>query len=148
MTKNDTVTLAFYRFAPLIGKWELRGRTLDSDEDNITGWNTFEWILDGMFLKSEGEITFKGSTFQSIELIAYNAETQTFPSHVYSSMSGEVLDYKWDVQGSTVIHSGLGATYSGTLSADGNTLTGGWRPDEGTPATDRAAYDAVMVRVK
>jgi len=28
----------------LIGTWDLKGRTLDSDEDNISGWNTFEWL--------------------------------------------------------------------------------------------------------
>lgn len=85
---------------------------------------------------------------QSLEIIAYDPERKTFPASVYSSMSGTVLSYKWDVQGNTVIHSGLGATYMGTFSEDGNTLIGGWRPDEGTEVTDGTAYDAIMVRVQ
>ena len=83
-----------------------------------------------------------------IEIIAYDPERKTFPSSVYSSMSGTVHSYEWDVQGNTVIHSGLGATYTGTFSEDGNMLTGGWRPNEGTESTDEAAYDATMRRVE
>jgi hypothetical protein len=138
---------ALKRFEILVGKWELRGRTLDSKEDNITGWNTFEWLPGGYFLKSEGEINFMGFMMQSLELIAYDPIRKIFPSSVYSSMSGEVFPYEWDIQGNTLIHSGFGAKYTGTISADGNTITGGWRPDEGTQVTDGNAYDAVMVRV-
>jgi hypothetical protein len=63
-------------------------------------------------------------------------------------MSGDVHSYEWDIQGNTLIHSGLGAKYTGTISEDGNTITGGWRPDEGTQATEGSAYDAIMIRVK
>jgi hypothetical protein len=34
------------------------------------------------------------------------------------------------------------------ISEDGNTLTGGWRPEEGTESTDGNTDDAVMTRVK
>lgn len=139
---------ALNRLEKLVGKWELKGRTLDSKEDNITGWTTFEWMSGGFFLKSEGEINFKGFIMQSLEIIAYDPKRKIFPSSVYSSMSGTVLSYEWDIQGNTVMHSGLGAKYTGNISGDGDTLTGGWRPNEGTPATDGTAYDAVMNRVK
>lgn len=132
----------------LVGTWELTGRTLSSKEDNITGWTTFEWLPGGFFLKSVGEITFKGVTMQGLETIAYDPERKTFPSNVYSSMSGTVHSYEWDAQGNTIIHSGLGATYTGMFSEDGNTLIGGWRPDEETESTDEAAYDAIMRRVE
>jgi uncharacterized protein DUF1579 len=139
---------ALKRLEKLVGKWELKGRTLGSKEDNITGWNTFEWMPGGFFLKSLGEINFKGFIIQSLEIIAYDPKKKTFPSSVYSNMSGDVLPYKWDVQGNTVIHSGLGATYTGTLSEYGTTLMGSWRPDKGTESTDGNAYDAVMTRVE
>jgi hypothetical protein len=132
----------------LVGTWELKGRTLSSKEDTITGWTTFEWMLGGFFLKMVGEITFHGSTMQSLEIIAYDPESRTFPASVYSSMSGTVLSYKWDIQGNTVIHSGLGATYTGTFSEDGKMLIGGWRPDEGVESTDGNTYDAVMIRAE
>lgn len=138
---------ALKRMEKLVGTWKLTGRTLSSKEDNITGWTTFEWMPGGFFLKSVGEMNFKGFVMQSLEIIAYDPERKSFPSNVYTSMSGTVPSYEWDVQGNTVIHSGLGATYTGTFSVDGNTLTGGWRPDEGTESTDGAAYDATMIRV-
>jgi hypothetical protein len=146
--QNSQPDPALQRFDRLIGKWEMKARTLNATEDNIIGWNNFEWMLGGFFLKSEGEINFKGTVAQAIEIIAYDPETKTFPSKVYSSMSGDVLSYEWDVQGNTVIHKGLGATYTGTLSEDGNTLTGGWRPDAGVESNDGNTYDAVMTRVK
>ena len=139
---------ALKRFEILIGKWELKGHTLASKENNITGWSTFEWMPGGFFLKTEGEINFMGFRMQSLEIIAYDPIRKRFPSTVYSSMSGEVFSYEWDIQGNTLIHSGLGARYTGTISPDGNTITGGWRPDEGTPVSDGNAYDAVMVRVR
>jgi len=33
---------ALKRLDVLLGTWDLTGHTLDSDEDNITGWNTIE----------------------------------------------------------------------------------------------------------
>ena len=139
---------ALGRLEKLVGTWELTGRTLSSKEDNITGWTTFEWMPGGFFLQAVGEINFKGFIMQSLEVIAYDPERKTFPSSVYSSMSGTVLSYEWDVQGNIVIHSGLGATYTGTFSEDGNMLIGGWRPNEGTESTDGATYDATMRRVE
>ena len=38
---------AHKRLEGLVGTWTLKGRTLDSKEDNITGWTTFEWMLGG-----------------------------------------------------------------------------------------------------
>ncbi len=139
---------ALSRLEKLVGTWELKGRTLNSKEDNISGWSTFEWLPGGFFLQIRGEITFKGLRSQSVEIISYDPTSQTFPSNVYSDMSGNVLPYQWDVQGNIVTHWTKGAKYTGTLSEDGNTLDGGWRPDEGAEITDGAAYDATMTRVQ
>jgi hypothetical protein len=65
---------AFKRLEKLIGRWELKGRTPDSPDNNISGRNNFEWILEGFFLKSEGEINFKGSTVKSLKIIAYDPD--------------------------------------------------------------------------
>jgi len=35
---------ALKRLEKLVGTWELKGRTLHSKEDNITGWTTFGWM--------------------------------------------------------------------------------------------------------
>jgi hypothetical protein len=139
---------ALKRLDVLVGTWDMKGRTLHSDEDNITGWNTFEWMPGGFFLKSIGEINFNGVNIQSLELIAYDPASQTFPSRVYSNLGGDVLLYYWDVQGNTVMHSDASSKYTGTLSDDGRTLSGGWRPKEGEKESAGNSYDAVMTRVK
>jgi len=42
---------------------------------------------------------------------------------------------------------GGGATYTGTFSKDGNTGSGGWRPDEGKEGPGSLAYDITSTRV-
>jgi len=132
----------------LVGTWEMTGHTLDSEQENITGWNACEWLPGGFFLKSFGEINFNGAMVQSLEIIGYDPASKTFPSSVYSNLGGDVLTYSWDVQGSTVTHADESSKYTGTLSADGKTLSGGWRPKKGAKEIAENAYDAVMSRVK
>jgi hypothetical protein len=138
---------ALRRLEPLVGSWELHGRSLDADEDNIFGTTTFAWLPGGHFLQASGEIRVGEMVIQSIEIIGYDPARDLFPSSVYSSMNGEVFPYEWDVRGETVVHRGFGATYTGRFGDGGRTLVGGWRPDEGTPSSSGSAYDAVMVRV-
>ena len=138
---------ALKRLEKLVGTWKLIGRTLDSKEDNISGWTTFEWLPGRFFLKASGEIIFRGIKIQSVEIIGYDPTSKTFPSSVYSNMSGTVLPYQWDIQGNAVTHWLESAKYSGTLSEDGKILSGGWRPVEGKDGSENVAYDAVMTRV-
>jgi len=138
---------ALRRLDALIGRWELRGRTLDTAEDNITGWVNFEWLPGGFFLQATGETVFMGTKIQSLEILGYDPETQNFPANVYSNMDGKVVQYYWDIQGDIVTHWTEGSKYTGTLSEDGNTLSGGWRPQEGTEGSPESTYDAVMTRI-
>lgn len=128
--------------------WELTGRTLDSKEDNIKGWVKIEWMPGEFFLEQRGEIEMMGFTGQSLEVLGYDPSTNTFPSTVYSSLSGVPLPYGWDVQDDVVTHWTEGSKYTGTFSKDGNTLAGGWRPEPGVAEHAGNAYDATMKRVK
>lgn len=139
---------ALKRLGKLIGTWKLRGRMLGSKKDNISEWTTFEWMAGGFYLKASSGINFKGMKMESVEIIGYDPASRTFPSSVYSSMSGEVLPYAWNVQGNKITHWMAMAKYTGTLSKDGKTLSGGWRAIKGNKSSDKMAYDAVMVRVK
>lgn len=139
---------ALKRLEVLIGTSDLKGRTLDSDEDNISGWNTFEWLPGGFFMKSTGEINFKGALIQSLEIIGYDPESRTFPSSVYSNVDGKVLPYDWNIEGNTVTHSDKTSVYTGTISEDGQTLSGGWRPKQDEQQIPENSYDAIMTRVR
>jgi hypothetical protein len=139
---------ALKRLDKLVGTWDLRGRTLDSKEDNISGQITVEWLLDGFYQQQRGEWDFAGTKFHSMEIVGYDPATKKFAAYAYSSMGGSPLPYYWDVQGNVVTHWTEGSKYTGTFSADGNTISGGWRPDKGVEANAGNAYDATMTRIK
>ncbi len=145
-SRMPTPNPALKRLEPLVGTWNMTGRTLDAKTDNITGWNTFEWLPGGFFMSSRGEINFNGTFISSLEIIGYDAASDTFPSTVYSNLDGTPAAYAWNVQGNIVTHSDPTSKYTGTLSADGNTLSGGWRLNPGEKAQEGSNYDAVMTR--
>jgi hypothetical protein len=136
------------RLEKLVGSWEMKGRTLGSKEDNVFGRNTFEWLPGGFFLKQTIELNFMGFKIQSLELIGYNPSTKAFSSSVYSNLTGIPLPYQWDIQGNTLKISVEGANFKGTFSDDGNTLSGGWRPEPGKEGPGNVAYDLSGTRVK
>jgi hypothetical protein len=138
---------ALKRLEKLVGTWSIKGRTLDSKKDNISGQVTIEWILGGLFLQQRGELDFIGSKIQSLEIIGYDPSTKTFPSYVFSNLGERSVPYQWDVQGNVVTHWTKGSKYTGTLSKDGNILSGGWRPEKGKGGPEDT-YDATMIRVK
>jgi hypothetical protein len=134
---------ALKRSDRFIGTWDMNGRTLDSEVDNITGRTTFEWLPGGYFLQQRIELNFVGYEVQSLELIGYNPETGTFPSTAYSNAAGVPLPYRWDIQGDelTITTEVLGATFHGRWSEDDSTFSGGWRPDPGREGPGNVTYD-------
>jgi hypothetical protein len=129
----------------LIGSWELTGRSKDSDHDDIAGSMVGRPILDGNVLELTGTMRVGSLELPNLELI-WADPAGGFGSHVYGT-SGVPLEYRWSRDGSTLIHAGLGATYTGKISPDGMVIDGGWRPDPGQPAHAGSYYDATMRRV-
>jgi hypothetical protein len=135
---------ALKRLDRLVGRWSMEGNLVDSDEKNINGETSFQWLPGGFFLEQRVKIDFMGLQIDSLELIGYDPETDTFPSTVYSNFSPEPLPYKWDVQGDTVTikvsYGPLDSTFTGSWREDG-TFSGGWRPNPGADETVNIAYD-------
>jgi hypothetical protein len=71
---------ALKRLEPLVGIWDITGRTLDSEDDNISGRLTFEWLPGGFFLQQRIEMDFAGLEIKSMDLIGYDPETGAFSS--------------------------------------------------------------------
>lgn len=63
---------ALKRLDRFVGTWELKGRTLDSDVDNVTGRTTFEWLPGGFFLQPQVELDFAGFEIRGLEVIGYD----------------------------------------------------------------------------
>jgi hypothetical protein len=135
---------ALRRLDRLVGTWTMEGNLVSSDEKNIRGKTTFRWLPGGFFLEQRARIDFMGLQIDSLELIGYDPETETFRSTVYSNFSPEPLPYKWDIEGDTltitVSHGPLDATFTGSWR-EGGTFSGGWRPNPGADETVNVAYD-------
>jgi Protein of unknown function (DUF1579) len=137
------------RLEPLVGTWHITGRTLDSEDDNISGRLAFEWLPGGFFLQQRIEMDFAGLEIKSMDLIGYDSETGVFSSLAYSNLAPFALPYKWDLQDNVLRISMEGAAnFEGTFSEDGNTFSGGWRPIPGMEGPDNIPYDISGTRVK
>ncbi|WP_410507442.1 DUF1579 family protein [Methanosarcina hadiensis] len=135
----------------LVGTWSISGRTLDSKTDNVSALTVFKWLPGEFFLKQNFEADFMGMKIQSLELIYYNPENDTYPSLVYSNLAGIPIPYRYDVRGKDVIITtdlAGGAKMTGKISEDGNTFSGGWRPNPGKEDFGNVAYDFVGTRVQ
>lgn len=143
---------ALRRLDPLVGEWGLTGNLLGSTEETITGRASFRWLDGGFFLVQDVEIDFAGMfQVKSHELIGYDPATEAFASQVYSNMSPTPLPYQWDLRDGTlrisVTFGPLDASFEATISDDGNSFSGGWRPNPGADETINVPYDVRGSRV-
>jgi len=67
-------------------------------------------------------------------------------------MSPAPLPYQWDLQDDTltikVFYAPMDATFVGKVSKDGQSFSGGWRPNSGADETTNVPYDISATRVK
>jgi hypothetical protein len=126
-----------------VGTWDMTGRTVDSDVDNVVGRATFEWLPGGFFLQQRIKLSFAGFQIEGLEVIGYDPATGTFPSTVYPSMAGIPIPYRWEIDRDdlTITTDLLGATFHGRWSEDGARFSGGWRPNPGREGPGNIAYD-------
>jgi hypothetical protein len=136
---------------PMVGTWKISGRTIGADADNITGEITIEWLPGGFFLKQTIRINFAGMFEpQGLELVGYNAEKDMLTSLAYSNMAPFPVPYSWEMKGDDLtIHMDAGATMHASISKDGTSFAGGWRPDPGHENDPgMVAYDLKGTRIK
>lgn len=150
---------ALQRLQRLVGAWKLTGRPLGAHRDTITGKTTFKWLHNiegsehtGFILQQDMDMDYDGMPIKSHELIYYNPETKAFSSQVYSNMAPDPWPYQWNIEGNTITISitknPMDATFTGTFSPDGNSWSGGWRPNPGADKDINAPYDITATRIK
>jgi hypothetical protein len=153
MTPTPTPHPALRRLDFLVGRWSMRGHLLGSTEENIVGQAEYEWLPGGHFLRQRVQLDFAGFIqIDSEEIIRYDAQAETFKSHVYSNLSPEPLPYEWDVREDSsmtirVSYGPLDATFEGRLSDDGERFSGGWRPNPGADESINIPYDIAGTRL-
>jgi hypothetical protein len=133
-----------------VGTWDMTGRTIGSDTDNVKGRTTFEWLPGGFFLQQRISLDFAGYQIEGLEIIGYDPASGRFPSTVYSNMVGTPLPYWYEVEGDKlkIRTDALGATFEGQWGEDGKKFSGGWRPDPGREGAGNIAYDIWGTRAK
>ena len=134
-----------------VGTWSMEGHLVGSDEIAIEGETTFRWLPGGFFLVQDFRMDFMGMQIESLELIGYDPETGTFPSTVYSNLSPAPLPYRWEVDGDTVrisvTYGPMDSTFTGTWAEDGESFSGGWRPNPGADESINVPYDVGGSRI-
>lgn len=134
-----------------VGTWSMEGHLVVSDEIAIKGETTFRWLPGGFFLVQDFRMDFMGMQIESLELIGYDPETGTFPSTVYSNLSPAPLPYRWEVDGDTVrisvTYGPMDSTFTGTWAEDGESFSGGWRPNPGADESINVPYDVGGSRI-
>jgi Protein of unknown function (DUF1579) len=135
---------ALKRLDRFVGRWSMEGRLVGSADPTIRGEAAYRWLPGGFFLEQHVQLDFMGLQIDSLELIGYDPETDTFPSTVYSNLSPDPLPYRWQVDGDNVTikvsYGPLDATFTGSWREDG-TFSGGWRPNPGADETVNVPYD-------
>jgi hypothetical protein len=145
---------ALKRLERLVGQWSLKGRNVGSNKDTIVGATQFEWLYGpagkSFFLMQEMEMDYDGKSIKSHELIGYDPKTKAFASLVFSNMAPDPWPYQWDVQAEDIsisIRKGpMNATFRGRFAPDGNSFSGGWRPNPGADPAVNTSYDVVATR--
>jgi Protein of unknown function (DUF1579) len=135
---------ALHKLDRFVGSWEVRGRTLGAEQDDVSGRLTFEWLPGGFFLAQRVEFEFQGLEIRGLEVIGYDPATGRFPSTVFSNLVGVPIPYEYDVRGDEVTirtELGGGATFTGQWAEGGESMSGGWRPDPGSEGAGNVAYD-------
>jgi hypothetical protein len=126
----------------LVGTWKVSGGT--------QGQSRYEWMEGGFFLLQHIDMVSDGRPIKGLEVIGHlqsfgEAPSADIKSRFYGS-GGETFDYVYEMEGDTLTiwggEKGSPAYYKGTLSADGNTLTGEWVYPGG------GGYQSTSTRIK
>jgi hypothetical protein len=148
LTSEPQRTSPLRRLRPLVGSWRLSGRTLNSSRDDLRGSVTIDWVPGGHLLQIRSEIHVGKFSVHSLEIVTFDPVSKTFPSFVYSCVEQMPLLYSWKIRGKRVEHSGLGATFRGTLTNRERILSGKWQADRGVEPSPQNTYSATMTRVR
>ena len=131
-----------------VGTWSMEGHLVGSDELAIKGETTFRWIPGGFFLEQDFRMDFMGMEIQSLELIGYDPETGTFPPRCIRTFAGAApvpMGGRRRHGEISVNYGPMDSTFTGTWAEDGESFSGGWRPNS-TP-TKRSTWPTTSAAV-
>jgi hypothetical protein len=110
----------------LVGTWKISGEA--------EGETTWEWMEGGFFLIQRGWTCREGLDQKYLQIIGYERTPGSEPADAITGRlytdDGDTLTYVCEVDGDTMTiwmgEKGSPAVYTGTFSADGDTIEGSW----------------------
>ena len=141
------------RLNPFVGEWDLEV-SLPSPS-GVRARAVFEWALDRRFLVQRVEISIPEAP-NSIALMGADPGGDAFTQHYYDSRgiirlyAMTIEDGVWTLQRDSPDFSDLSfwQRYTGTFSANGDTIDGRWEISHDQGATYEKDFDLDYTRVK
>lgn len=111
-----------------VGKWNIEGETYASNDApalKVAGVDTYEWMPGKFFLVHNAKVQVGDEVLDAIELISYDAPSQTYACYRFDSYGNSDLfqadfhDHNWTMTGKS-------SRFTGVFGSTDNTLTGQW----------------------
>jgi hypothetical protein len=124
---------AMQRLEPFVGEWTAKLDFERAGLGEVTGRTTFEWMLDGQFLRQSSEAAHP-QVPDSVSIVSVDAEQDAYTQH-YFDVRGVVRHYAmtfadgvWTLARHSRDFSELsfGQRFTGTFSDDGDVIDGRW----------------------
>lgn len=146
---------ALKRLDRLVGTWKIEGRPVGSDDYSVHGTTRYSWLHDPLgksfHLQQDMDMDYDGKQIKARELVGYNPQTKAFSSFVYSNVAPDPWPYEWDIEGDdftiSIKKPPMDATFRAKFAPDGNSFSGGWRPNPGADESVNSSYDVTVTRV-
>lgn len=118
-----------------VGTWRTEGvvrATADAPAFPFTAEDRYAWMEGGFFLLHHVDARMGGERLRALEVIGYDAATETYPMHSYDS-AGNAGTHRGRLRDGEWTFTGAAERFTGRFADDGHTLSGLWeRSDDGT----------------
>jgi Protein of unknown function (DUF1579) len=119
------------RLEVLIGRWKTEGRTRESPgtpPTEIDAVDTYEWLPGGFGLLHSVDARVGDQKVEGAEIIGYDPARESYVTQYFGSDGPGAYEASLGEEGGALVWQMRSKTerFSGTLSEDGNTITGHW----------------------
>src|SRR5687768_9428808 len=111
-----------------VGKWNTEGQIKESPfgpAGKLIGTDTYEWLASGFFLIHRVDVRMGDQKNESIEMISYDASSNTYPMHSFDSQGNSIV-MQARITGDTWTFTGESMRFTGAFSKDGKSISGKW----------------------
>jgi hypothetical protein len=126
--QTSTPDPALKHLDAFVGKWKTEGQIKESPfgpSGKLVGTDTYEWLAGGFFLIHRVDVCMGDQKNESIEMIGYDASSNTYPMHSFDSQ-GNSIAMQARIKGDTWTFTGESMRFTGTFGKDRKSISGKW----------------------